>query len=99
METLFLKKFILLYKHFILIAVTLMFILDVHKAFGNFPAGILVFAGILLYMFTALYKPLYPKMSDRYTNGLVGSKPAEKMCEPVVIPEEGEQKNWYEFWK
>ena len=93
-----LKKFIMLYKHFILIALTLMFVLDVQKGFGNFAAGILVFAGILLYMFTALYKPLQPKLSDRYTNGLVGTKTATKKCEPVVVPmENGEQKQWYEF--
>ena len=95
-----LKKFIKVYRNFILILVSLYLILDMNTFLGPYAMGVTIFAVIVLWFFTELYQAYKIKDKDKFTTYLLGTGQAKKECRPpkVKIEEEEEPKKWYFLW-
>jgi hypothetical protein len=72
--------FLRLYKHWIIIYMSLMLIYDMKNLFGNYAAGACVFAIIIMYAFTTIYKATPVNELYGYTKDVIGTFQAEKEC-------------------
>ena len=94
-----LKKFIKVYRNFILILVSIYLILDMYKYLGVYAMGVTIFAIVVLWYFTELYQPYKIKDKDKFTTFLLGTGQAEKKCKPPKIKvEEKYYPKWYFLW-
>ena len=95
-----LKKFIKVYRNFILILVSLYLILDMNTFLGPYAMGVTIFAIIVMWFFTELYQAYKIKDKDKFTTYLLGSGQAKKECRPpkVKVEEKEEPNKWYFLW-
>ena len=94
------KKFIKIYRNFILFIISLFLIMDMARIMGVYAMWTTVFTIIVLWYFTELYKPYKIKDVDKFTTYLLGTDQAEKECKPEKFeqkPKEAEKK-WYFLW-
>ena len=93
------KKFIKVYRNFILILVSIYLILDMYNFLGVYAMGVTIFAIAVLWFFTELYQPYKIKDKDKFTTYLLGTAQAEKNCRPPKIKvEEKYYPKWYFLW-
>ena len=95
-----LKKFIKVYRNFILIIVSIYLILDMNTFLGPYAMGVTIFAIIVMWYFTELYQAYKIKDKDKFTTYLLGSGEAKKECRPpkVKVEKKEEPNKWYFLW-
>jgi hypothetical protein len=93
------KKFIKVYRNFILILISLYLIMDMNTFLGPYAMGVTIFAIVVLWYFTELYQAYKIKDTDKFTTYLLGTAQAEKKCRPPKVKDEKqESKKWYFLW-
>ena len=97
------KKFIKLYRNYLMILFSLYLIKDTLGIFGPIMMVVVICAIILVwYGGSTLYKAYKIKSNDKFTSFLMGTNLAKKVCKvPLLKPKDEEETNdkkWYFLW-
>tara|TARA_Y100000816_G_scaffold274562_1_gene241966 strand:+ start:13381 stop:14670 length:1290 start_codon:yes stop_codon:yes gene_type:complete len=79
-------KFLKLYKHWIMIYLSIMLVFDIYEFFGSYPTGAIIFSIIIAYWITSIYTPYDIKKIKNFSTEHLGTNVAKKDCPPPPKP-------------
>ena len=92
------KKFVKVYRNFIIFAMSIMLAIDIWRLFGTYALWVTVFTIVLLWLFSEVYQPYKIKDADKFTTFLLGTDQAEKVCKTGEIKPDDNSRKWYFLW-